>query len=172
MIFLIYLSGCIMPASNVAVSATVDVTTLKTFAVWKFRDGGKVANSGDIATRAVESSLMMKGFRIIPYSKIRDIIAIEIGYREGLALDAGMLTPAVLKRIKVETGVDGIVLGSVSDAWCNPMWIPSCWIECAFQIIETNSGELIVSANISDDGWSLQSAAEQMATKMANKIKR
>jgi len=164
--------GCMMPASNVAVSPSANFSLLKSFAVWKFRDGGQVSNSGDIATRAIESALMMKGFRIIPISKIRDILSLEIGYKEGMALEAGMLTHEILKKIRTETSVDGIILGSVSDAWCNPMWAPSCWIECSFQIIDTDSGELIVSANISDDGWSLQSAAQQMAEKMVKKIKR
>jgi hypothetical protein len=160
-----------MPASNVAISPTANLSSLKLFVVWKFTDGGRVSNSGDIATRAVESALMMKNFRIIPISKIRDILSIEIGYREGMTLEAGMLTSQVLKKIRIDTGADGIILGSVSDAWCDPMWAPSCWIECSFQIIDIKSGELIVSANISDDGWSLQSAAQQMAEKMAKKIK-
>jgi len=163
--------GCMMPASHVAVSPSANLKSLKSFAVWKFRDGGRVSNSGDIATRAVESALMMKGFRIVPISKIREIVSIGIGYKEGMALEAGMLTTEVLDKIRTEAGVDAIILGSVSDAWCDPMWTPSCWIECSFQIINTKTGELIVSANISDDGWSLQSAAQQMAEKMAIKIK-
>lgn len=163
--------GCITPASHVAISPTANLLSLKSFAIWKFKDGGQVSNSGDIATRAIESALMMKGFRIVPISQIRDILSIEVGYREGMALEAGMLTPNVLKKIRMETGVGGIILGSVSDAWCSPMWMPPCWIECSLQIIDTKSGELIVSANISDDGWSLQDAAQQMAEKMAIKIK-
>ena len=114
---------------------------------------------------------MMKGFRLIAYSKIRDVIAIEIGYREGMALDAGMLTPSVLERIRKETQADAILLGSVSDAWCNVMWAPACWIECSFQLIDAKSGETIISANISDDGWSLQSAAQQMANDAVDKMK-
>ncbi len=172
LIFVFIQPGCIMPASHVAISPSVNLSSLKTLVVWKFRDGGQVSNSGDIAARAIESALMIKGFKIVPISKIRDIVAIEIGNKESMALDAGMLTYAVLEKIRIETGVDGIILGSVSDAWCSPWWAPSCWIECSFQMIDTKSGELIVSANISDDGWSLQSAAQQMAEKMLTKIKR
>jgi hypothetical protein len=109
---------------------------------------------------------------MITYSRIRDIIAVEIGYKEGMALDAGMLTPAVLEKIRKETSADVILIGSVSDAWCNPAWIPPCWIECAFQIIDTVSGEINVSANVSDDGYSIQSAAQQMAKKAVEKIKK
>lgn len=168
-----FLSGCgILPASYVVVSPSANIPSLQTIAVWRFRDGGKVANSGDIATRAIESAFMTKDFRLVSYSKIRDVISVEIGFNEEMSLDAGMLTPRVLQKIREETGVDAIILGSVSDAWCDLMYTPSCWIESAFQMIDTKSGEIIISANISDDGWSLQSAAKQMAEKAVNKIKR
>jgi len=167
-----FLCGCLSPASHVVVSPSADLSSLKKVAAWRFRDGGRVENSGDITTRAIESALMAKGFRLVAYSKIRDIVSVEVGFQEGMALDAGMLTPRVLERIREETGVDALILGSVSDAWCDPMWMPSCWIECSFQMIDTKAGEILISANVSDDGWSLQSAANQTAEKAINKIRR
>jgi hypothetical protein len=59
-VFLILQVGCIMPASNVAVSPYAKLSSIKTIAVWKFEDGGQVANSGNIATRAIESEFMLK----------------------------------------------------------------------------------------------------------------
>jgi len=84
---------------------------------------------------------------LVSYSKIRDILSIEIGYREGMSLDAGMLTPKVLSRIREDTGVDAIILGSVSSSWCDMAWMPPCWIECSFKMIDSRSGEIIISAN-------------------------
>lgn len=168
----VFLSGCTLPFSHVVISPLADISSLERIAVWKFRDGGTVANSGDIATRAIESALMKKGFRLVAYSKIRDVLSIEISFREGMTLDAGMLTPRVLQRIREETDVDALILGSVSEAWYDPAYLPPCWIGCAFQMIDTKSGEIIISANASDDGYSLQSAARQMAEKAIKKIKR
>ncbi len=165
------LGGCVMPASNVTISPHAELSTIKTVAVWKFRDGGSVANSGDIATTAVEGAFMEKGFRSVSYSKIRDVLSIEIGYREGMSLDAGMLTPKVLSRIGEEAGVDAIILGSVSDAWCNMSYLPPCWIECSFRMIDIRLGETIVTANVSDEGYSLQSAAAKMANNAVNKLR-
>lgn len=165
------LGGCMLPAAHVIISPHAQLSEIKTVAVWRFRDGGSIANSGDIATTAVESTFMGKGFRLVSYSKIRDILSIEIGYREGMSLDAGMLTPRVLSRIREETGVDAIILGSVSDAWCNMLWIPPCWIECSFKMFDARSGEIIISANVSDDGYSIQSAAQQMAEKAVSKLR-
>lgn len=164
-------TSCIMPTSNVSISPSANLKSIKSVAIWRFRDGGKIQNSGDIATRAIESAFMQAGYRIISYSKIRDIVAIEIGFREGMALEAGMLTPNVLKRIRNETGCDAIIIGSVSNSFIDPMWTPSSWIECSFQMIETESGEVIISANLSDDGWSIQRAAQQMAKKAIKQIR-
>lgn len=166
------LPGCIMPASNVVTAPDAALGTVTTVVVWQFQDGGKVSNTGAIATRALEGALMGKGWRLVPFSRMRDVLSAEVGYRNGMALDAGMLTPAVMQRLKGEVGADAILLGSVSDAWCNPLWAPSCWMECAFQLISTSDGSLMVSGNVSDDGWSIQSAATQMATKAANQIRR
>ena len=164
------LSSCMLPAAHVTISPHVQLSAIKTVAVWKFRDGGSIANSGDIATTAIESAFMEKGFRLVSYSKIRDILSIEIGYREGMSLDAGMLTPKVLSHIREETGGDTIILGSVSGAWCNMAYMPPCWIECSFKMIDLRSGEIVISANVSDDGYSLQSAAQQMAEKAVSKL--
>lgn len=171
-LLVILLSGCITPSSHVVISPLVDFSSVKTIAVWKFRDGGRVPNSGDIATRAIESALMMKGFRVFAYSKIRDIVAVEVRLKEGMALDAGMLTQHLLQRIHKETGVDILVLGSVNDAFYDPKYMPSCWFECSFQMIDIKTGEVIVSANVSDEAWSLQNAAKKMAEKAVNKISR
>ena len=84
-LFLLY--GCIMPASNLTVSPSTNISSIKNVAVWKFRDGGRVINSGDVATRAIESAFMKKGFKLIAYSKIRDVVSVEVGFREGMALD-------------------------------------------------------------------------------------
>lgn len=165
-------AGCIMPTSNVVTSPEASMSQVKTVAVWQFQDGGKVSNSGAIATRSLEGALMTKGWRLIPFSRMRDVLAVEIGYRDGMALDAGMLTPAVLTRLKGEVGADAILLGSVSDAWCNVMYAPSCWMECAFQLISTVDGSLMVSGNVSDDGWSVQAAATQMANKAVSQLRR
>ncbi len=50
------LSDCIMPTSDVVMSPTTDFSSIKKIAVWRFRDGGKIANSGDVATTAIESA--------------------------------------------------------------------------------------------------------------------
>ena len=163
--------SCIMPTSNVAVSSGDAVKSIKKIAIWQFQDGGSVSNSGSIATRALESSLMQNGFKIASYSRVRNVIGVEFGDKEGIALDAGMLTSAVLSRLREQTGADAIMIGAVTDAWCNVAYIPPCWIECSFQIVNTFSGEIIVSANVSDDGYSLQKAAQQMANKAIKKIK-
>ncbi len=157
--------------SHLIISPYAQLSAIKTVVVWKFRDGGRVANSLDIATTAIESAFIEKGFRLVSYSKIRDILSIEIGYREGMSLDAGMLTPKVLSRFRKETGVDAIIIGSVSNAYCDMNSLPPCWIECSFKMIDSRSGEIIISANISDDGYSLQSAAQQMANEAVNKIR-
>jgi len=168
---LLWLVGCIMPTSDVIVSPTADLKNIKKVAVWRFRDGGQIANSGDIATSAIESALMKRRYILVSYSKIRDILSVEIGYREGMSLDAGMLTPKVLSRIYQDTGVDAIVIGSVSESWCNMAWLPPCWIAVSFKMINTRSGEMVVSASVSDDGYSAQRAALQMANKAVAKIR-
>jgi hypothetical protein len=163
--------GCIMPTSNVAVSSGDAVKSIKKIAIWQFQDGGSVSNSGSIATRALESALMLKGFKIASLSRVRNVIGVEFGDKEEVALDAGMLTSAVLSRLREQTGADAIMIGAVTDAWCNAAYIPPCWIECSFQIVNTYNGDIIVSANVSDDGYSLQKAAQQMANKAIKKIK-
>jgi hypothetical protein len=166
-----FFNGCLMPASEIVISPYAQLSKIKTIVIWKFRDAEDFENSGDIATIAIANALMEQGFRLIPYSKIRDILSIEIGYREGMSLDAGMLTPRVLSRIREETGADAIIIGSIIDAWCNPAWLPPCWIECSFQLIDTHSGEIVISGNVSDDGYSLQSASQQMANKLVKKLR-
>lgn len=165
------LTGCIMPTSDVVVSPTANVSAIKRIAVWRFRDGGRIANSGDIATTAIESALMQRSYSLISYGKIRDVLSFEIGYREGMALDAGMLTPRVLSRIKQETDVDAIIIGSVSEAWCDIGWIPPCRIAVSFKMINTLSGEMIASVSASDEGSSIERAALKMARKAISKIK-
>lgn len=160
-----------MPTSNVAVSSEDSVKLIKKIAIWQFQDGGSVSNSGSIAKRAFESSLMLKGFKIVSLSKVRNVIGVEFGFKDGIAFDAGMLTSAVLSRLREQTGADAIMIGAVTDAWCNVAYVPPCWIECSFQILNTSNGEIIVSANVSDDGYSLQKAARQMANKAIKKIK-
>jgi len=168
---LVLLFGCIMPTSDVVVSPTFNLSSINKIAVWRFRDGGKIANSGDIATTAIESALMEKGFALISYSMIRDSLAVEIGYREGMSLDAGMLTPKVLARIHEETGVDAIVIGSVSESWCDMAWLPPCRIAASFKMISTHTGEMILSASASDEGQSVERAALKMARKAISKIR-
>lgn len=165
------LTNCIMPTSDVIVSPTADISVIKRVAVWRFRDGGSIANSGDIATTAIESAFMKRGCSLFSYSKIREILSVEIGYREGMSLDAGMLTPKVLSRIYQETGVDAIIIGSVSESWCNMGWIPPCRIAVSFKMINTISGEMIASVSASDDGYSVERAALKMARKAIIKIR-
>ena len=168
---LLWLVDCIMPTSDVVVSPTTDLKNIKKIAVWRFRDGGQIANSGDIATSAIESTLMERRYILVSYSKIRDILSVEIGYREGMSLDGGMLTPKVLSIIYQDTGVDAIVIGSVSESWCNIAWLPPCRIAASFKMISTLSGELIVSANASDEASSVERAALKMARKAVAKIR-
>ena len=168
---LVLLFSCIMPTSDVVVSPTVNLSSINKIAVWRFRDGGKIANSGDIATTAIESALMEKGFALISYSMIRDVLAVEIGYREGMSLDAGMLTPNVLARIHGETGVDAIVIGSVSESWCDMVWLPPCRIATSFKMISTHTGKMILSASASDEGQSVERAALKMARKAISEIR-
>lgn len=172
LVLLLLIPACIMPSANVVTSPDADLSSVKTVVVWQFQDGGRVANTGAIATRALEAALLKRGWRLVPFSRMRDILSLEVGFREGMALDAGMLTPTVLNRLKNEVGAEAILLGSVSDAWCDPMWIPACWIECAFQLVSTADGSLMISGNAGDDGSSLQAAATQMAEKAIGKIRR
>ena len=165
------LISCIMPTSDVVMSPTANISAIKRVAVWRFRDGGSIANSGDIATTAIESAFMERGYRLVSYSKIRDVLSVEIGYREGMSLDAGMLTPRVLSRIHQETGVDAIIIGSVSEAWCDIGWIPPCRVAVSFKMINTLSGEMIVSVSASDEGYSAERAALKMARKAVSKIR-
>jgi len=164
-------NSCIIPTSDVIVASSADMSAIKKIAVWRFRDGGTIANSGDVATTAIESALMRRRYSLISYSMIREVLTAEIGYREGMSLDAGMLTPRVLKRIYEETGVDALIIGSVSDSWCKISWLPPCWIAVSFRMISTQSGETIVSASASDEGFSMEKAAANMATKAVAKIR-
>ena len=157
--------GCIMPAVKVAKSPVYDASTLGTVAVWRFRDGGKIENSGDIATRAVENALMMNGFRLVAYSQVQNVLAVDVDLEDRTTIDAGILTPSDLKKIKEEADVDAVITGSVSDCWCNLAYIPPCWFACSFQMIATATGEILVSASASDDAWSIEGAAEQVADK-------
>ncbi|MCP2520180.1 hypothetical protein NLD30_07020 [SCandidatus Aminicenantes bacterium Aminicenantia_JdfR_composite] len=170
-IWILTFLACIIPTSNVVISPTANLAAIKKIAVWKFRDGGRIQNSGDIATTAIESALIERGYRIVPYSQIREVLSVEIGFREGMALDSGMLTPRVLSRIKQETGVDAIIIGSVTNAFCDFAMLPPCFIEVSFKMVSTQSGEIIVSANASDDGYSIQKAAQQMAQKVVAKFR-
>ena len=165
------LVSCIMPTSDVILSPNANISAIKKIAVWRFQDGGSIANSGDIATTAIESALMERGLSLVSYSKIREILSVEIGDREGMALDAGMLTPKVLSRIHQETGVDAIIIGSVSEAWCDMSWIPPCRVAVSFKMINILSGEMIASVSASDDGYSAERAALKMARKAISKIK-
>ncbi len=58
------MAGCMMPSAHVAVAPQADLSALKTVAVWRFRDGGRISNSGDVATRAVESVLIKQGLSV------------------------------------------------------------------------------------------------------------
>jgi len=165
------LISCIMPTSDVVMSPTANISGIKKVAVWRFRDGGNIANSGDIATTAIESAFMERGYSLVSYSMVRDVFSVEIGYREGMSLDAGMLTPEVLSRIYQETGVDAVIIGSVSESWCDMAWLPPCRIAVSFKMISTHSGEMVVSASISDEGHSVERAALKMARKAVAKIK-
>lgn len=167
----LFLNNCIMPTSDVVVSPAAHLSSIKKIAVWRFRDGGKIANSGDIATTAIESAFMERGFGLISYSLIKEVLSVEIGYREGMSLDAGMLTPRVLSRIYEEAGVDAIVIGSVSESWCDMGWIPPCRVAVSFKMINTLSGEMIASVSASDEGYSAERAALKMARKAVNKIR-
>jgi len=162
---------CIMPTSDVVVSPTADFSAIIRVAVWRFRDGGKIANSGDISTTAIESAFMERRFGVISYSMIKEILSVEIGYREGMAFDSGMLTPRVLSRIYDETGAEAIIIGAVSESWCDIGWLPPCRLAASFKMISTASGELIVSASASDEGHSAESAALKMARKAVGKIR-
>lgn len=171
LLLLFLLSDCIMPTSDVVVSPTANMSEIKKIVVWRFRDGGKISNSGDIATTAVENALLERGYSIISFSMIREVLSSEIGYGEGMSLEAGMLTPKVLSRIHKETGADAIVIGAVSDAWQSVAWMPPCYIAASFKMISTASGELICSVSASDDGYSMERAALQMARKALAKIR-
>jgi len=171
-LFILLTSSCITPTSDVVVSPSIKDEGVRRIAVWRLRDGGQMPNSGDIATTAIESALMEKGFGIVSYSMIKDILAVEIGYKEGMALESGMLTVEVLNKLKEDTNADAILLGSVSEAWCNMAWLPPCRMAVSFKIISTTSGELLASASVSDEGFAIEKAALKMARKAAAKIKK
>ena len=50
-------------------------------------------------------------------------------------------------------------------------WLPPCRIAVSFKMIDTNSGEMVVSANASNEGFSIQQAAKKMARKAVRKIR-
>lgn len=168
--FILMISGCITNTSLVSVSPYTDLKTIKTIIVWPFIDGGKIDNSGSIATRGFEQGFMTKGYRLISYSKMKDVLAAEIGFKDGMALDAGLLTNDVRKRLKEETSVDAILLGTVTSSFCDITWMPPCWMETSFQVIDINTGEIIISGNTSNAGSSIQKATQLMVDKALKKF--
>ena len=181
---LLCLISCTRPSSNVAVSPPANLLKIKKIAICRFQDGGNVADSGDIATSAIESAFMEKGYSLVSTGKIRDVLSLEIGYKEGMALEAGMLTQTVLSKIQQETEAQAIIIGSVIWSWCSWEYVPSSWlfrpvlpgevtcsISISFKMIDTSSEELIVSASVSQEGHSIQSAATKMAKKVVSKIR-
>ena len=50
------------------------------------------------------------------------------------------------------------------------MYLPPCWIETSFQVIDINTGEIIITGNASDDASSIQKAANQMVAKALKKL--
>ncbi len=168
--FILLLSGCITSDSLVSVSPYADLKSIKTIIVWPFLDGGNTSNSGSIATRAFEQELMLKGYRLISYSKMKDVLSVEVGFKDGMSFNAGLLTNEVRKILKNDTGVDAIMLGSVSNANCNAAWLPPCGIETAFQVIDIDTGEIIISGNASDYASSIHKAANQMVVKALKKF--
>lgn len=169
LIFIVVLtiSGCLIPTSNISLASGVDLSQIKSIAVLDFKKGGKLPNSSDIVKRALEISLEKKGYIIVHYSKIKHIVDSAGG---GTEFSSDILTTSLLKKFKDEAGVDAVAVGSILDAWCDPKWMPSCWIELTAQIIGTDSGSVILSANISDEGWSFQEAAQVAADKILEKL--
>jgi len=168
-VFVLFLSftGCLIPTSNISLSAGVDLKQIKNIVVMDFKKGGEFPNSSDVIKRAFEISLEKKGYKVMHYSKIKHLVDNE---NQGAGFSSDILTASLLRKFKKEADVDAVIVGSIMDAWCSPAWMPTCWIELTAQIIGTMSGDLILSANISDEGWSLQEAAQVTADKILYKM--
>lgn len=164
------LTGCIIPSSNIAVAPGASLQSIQRVVVWKFVDG-EVRNSGDAATRAFEAALMRQGVAVIPVARVRNTLAVEIGFGDNSSIDAGMLTPAVLSKIRQQSGADALILGSVGLSLSSPKYAPSNFIEVNFQIVDTRSGALIASGSSSGEAWSMQQAASNAVTKIIRSFK-
>lgn len=163
------LSSCILPSANVSVAPGASLSSMNKVAVWRFVDG-EVKNSGDAATRALEAALMRRGVRVVPFGRIREVLSVDVGLRDGTFLEAGTLTPSMLARLR-QSGADAVLLGSVGMSLSNPRYAPSNFIEINFQMVDTRSGELIASGSVSDEAWSMQQAAAKAADKALKQLR-
>jgi hypothetical protein len=172
----VLLFGCrTYSATSVDVPPTADISSIKTVAVWKFygrryptyADSRGVGDPGDIVTSAFENALEMKGFKVVPYSKIHRILPI----REGMALEVGAVTSRVLRRVRDETGADALVRGSAHVS--HGKLLAASWIHCSFQMIDTVTGEILVSGEVRDGERfsSPESVAKKVAEEAVNNIR-
>lgn len=164
------LTGCYAPGADVALSPAVPIASVRTIAVCDLADGGDLEHSGAVATRALEAALLKRGFRLVPYARVVELAAVELGDNGRVWVERDLLEPALLARVREETGADALLVGAVTGSSLTDGAIPPYQIDCAFRLVATRTGDIVAAANATDDGSTLQSAAAQMAKRAVDKI--
>ncbi len=167
--------GCsIFPTYYIEVSPTSDITSVKTVGVWKFRSGGDFVHSGNIVTRAFENTFRTNGFAVIDHSQLSEVSKITVRPGGEIAFKDLTIPEDILKKFRTEFGVDALFVGSLRESNCEslPPIFNRCRLVCSFRLIDTRSGEVIMSGNLLEEQFYLSVAANQIAERAVRELKK
>jgi hypothetical protein len=171
----VFQSGCsIFPKYYIDVSPTSDVSSVKTVGVWKLRSGGDFVHSGDIMTRAFENAFRTNGFTVIDHDQLSKISRMTMMPGGEIALEGLSVPEEILKKFRIELGIDALFIGSLRESNCEslPPVFNRCRLVCSFRLIDTRSGEVIMSGNLLEEQFYLWVAAEQIAERAVRELKK
>jgi hypothetical protein len=140
--------------------------------VWPFEDGGQVESAGARLTRAFEVTVRRARWQLIPYEQVREVVAGVERLPGGSAPAAGLLTPQALERIRRESGAEWVIVGSVTDSWCDSLWGARCAMECSYRLISTETGAVLDSGTLFDLSSGLSDAAINISVRAVTSMRR
>jgi len=154
------LSGCYAPGADVSLSPSLEVQSLRAVAVRPFFDGCELPGAAVSLSRAFEAALLSRGIRVVPYDRVREVLAGEDDERED------SWSTGAWQRVHDELQIDAVLSGTVTLAREVPGGVPPYQMDCAFRLIDTARGEVLASGNASEDGAYLHSVSRQLANRV------
>jgi hypothetical protein len=159
-LFPLALSGCYAPGADVSLSPSLEVQSLHAVAVRPFYERCELPGAAVSLSRAFEAALLSRGIRVVPYDRVREVLAGEEGEREDSCATGAW------QRVHEELQVDAVLSGTVTLAREVPGGVPPYQMDCAFRLIDTARGEVLASGNASEDGAYLHSVSRQLANRV------